>query len=101
MTSTTVFHDMTSARAEHVQVDPADDENSWVIYRVKDDDGSYLTIIVKTAAQADELIKAGVAALNMLTQDGAPPPAECGPGVCTCGRTVDHNGGVHEAGETP
>ena len=101
MSLTIVVYGMTGARAYHVP--PAGDKPGFAAVEIEDGGatGSTVTIWVKTIAQADALIKAGVAALDMLTQDGAPPPAECGPGACTCGRTVDHNGGVHEAGETP
>jgi hypothetical protein len=93
MTSTTVFHNLTAARAE--RTGPGE-----VLLTCTDDQGSRVTFILKTVAQADALAKAGFAAAVLLGEDGAPPPAECGPGVCVCGEHVDKNGGVHQAGET-
>jgi len=74
MSITIMVHDMTSARAE--LIDPGDGEPPWAAFQLFDEDrtvGAAATIVVRTSEQADWLIKAGFAALGLLTagEDGA------------------------------
>ena len=63
MSSTTVFHNMTSARADRAGGGSLDE---IVVFSITDGTSS-MQVIVKTAAQADQLAKAGAAARDMLT----------------------------------
>jgi len=73
MSTSIMVHGMTSARAERIT--PSDGEPDWAAYRVfsGSDLDPDVTIVVKTSQQADALIKAGFAALGLLTagEDGA------------------------------
>jgi hypothetical protein len=71
MSTTTIFHDLTTAQP-HCADDP-DDLWAWV--RLGDDKGDNVTLILKTREQADALARAALTALDFLTHGGLPAPA--------------------------
>jgi len=65
MSTTTVFHDMTSAHAEFAP--GGDGGQAMVIVRFADGTGSTVTLLLKTAEQCTRLVAAGMKADQMLT----------------------------------
>ena len=72
MSSTTIFHDMTGVHVNLIDGGFADgDTVTWAGVRATDSGGTAVTIVLKTATQATQLINAGIDALAMLTgEDG-------------------------------